>query len=369
MIPKSARAAVLSGDNQIDLVELDLPATLPPGYALLRVEANGICGSDLELYNGTVAKLGMIKYPFVPGHEIVGTLAALTPEAAAMYELHVGDRVALGNTVRCGQCPMCSAGRSAECRRPFTYSTAPLGTDPENGLTGGLAEYIVVRPRSDLYRVSSELSVEDAVFFNPLANGIEWTCTAAKVGVGDRVLIFGAGQRGIACAIAAREAGAAQVIVTGLARDAHKLELVKEFGATDTINVEEHDLDEAVQKLTGGQPIDVVIDVVPHATNTFVDGIRLVRTGGTVVIGGIKGAPISQFDVDKIWQRSLIVRGVKGVSRWSTEQALRVIEEGNYPFHKLHTHTFGLDQTEYAIRLLSGEIEGENPIHVTVRPT
>ena len=135
--------------------------------------------------------------------------------------------------------PRLPLGRGNHCANPFNYSSVSLDVSP--GLWGGMSEYMMLRPGSGLYRVPDELTDSDAVLFNPFGNAFEWTARKGQVAVGDRVLVLGAGQRGLACAAVAATMGARQVIVTGLTRDEAKLALAPEFGATHTIDVDKQD--------------------------------------------------------------------------------------------------------------------------------
>lgn len=362
--PGTARAAVLTGERSIEVRSLDLPATLAPGHALLRIEGNGLCGSDHDAYVGKLAAAGIIRYPVVVGHEMVGVVEAIGPPGPDP-SLRIGDRVAVDGVVHCGSCHECDHGIVNQCRNRTGYSTVPLRSG--SGLWGGLADLMELMPGTRTFPVSAELAVQDAVLFNPLANGFEWALRSGGVGYGDRVLVMGAGQRGLACCVAASVAGARQVIVTGLHADQHKLRLAADFGATDAIDVEEHDLVPEVRRLTGGALVDVAIDVVPTATSPVSDGLECLRTGGTLVLAGVKGADV-HLRTDRIWQKSLRVQGAFGRSAWAIEAALRVIETQRFPFERLHSHTFLLHDVEHAIRVLGGEVPGEEPLHITVVP-
>src|SRR3954454_24880344 len=225
-----ARAAVQTGARQIELRSIRVPDTLGPDEALLAVEPNGLCGTDYEQYCGNVA----LPYPLIAGHEIVGRIAAIGDGAAVRMGVGVGSRVALESTVACGSCINCAAGRALFCEHRMIYGLTPLARDP--GLLGGYAEYLVLQPNSQVYPIADALSPQDAVLFNPLGSGFDWACRAGGTKVGDTVVIFGPGQRGLACVIAAAEAGAGRIIVVGRGRRPWKLQLALELGATDVVD-------------------------------------------------------------------------------------------------------------------------------------
>lgn len=363
----NSRAAVQTADRAIEMQSFAVPEQLDPMWGLLEVEASGMCGTDYEQYRGDWAKTGLIEYPVIPGHEPVGRIAALGDGAGKAWGLEVGQRVAVEAVVPCGVCRECTSGRTRLCRNRFRYGFTETPIAPS--LWGGYAEYMMLRPNTILHRVPDELSIEDAVYYNPLAAGFDWACRAAGTEPGDTVLILGCGSRGIASVIAVREAGAERVIVTGLSRDRAKLDLALELGASDAVDVEAVDLVAYVEEVTGGEMADRVVDVTPYATQPIVDAIDCVRPAGTIVLAGVKGMrEVPGFISDKVFIKELTITGVFGVGSWANQQALRVIASGRHPIGKLHSHTLTIDRLEYAMRLLGGEVEGEEALHVTVTP-
>ena len=181
------------------------------------------------------------------------------------------------------------------------------------------------------------------------------------------MLVLGAGQRGLSAILASKYVGAGLIIATGLARDAKKLALAKEFGADHTINVEE-DTVERVRELTGGDGVDVVLDLTPMATQPILDAVNAVRWGGTIVLAGLKGGQQTELPTDMLINRALTVKGAFSVDAAAYTDAIRLIESGQFPLHKMQTHKFGLDNVEHAIQLLAGEVPGEDGIHVAIMP-
>ncbi|MER6926670.1 zinc-binding dehydrogenase, partial [Streptomyces spiralis] len=335
---------------------------------LLRVEANGLCGSDLETFHGRVPMRG--GYPVVPGHEPLGIIEEIGDAAAERWGVQAGDRVALEVLVPCRACRLCLSGQYMSCRnRKATHGYTPLDREP--GLWGGLAEYVYLHPNAVLHKVSSALPPEIAVMYNPLGAGVRWTAHLGRVGLGDTVLILGAGQRGIMAAAAAKTAGAATVIVTGLAADAHKLALAREFGADHTIVVDEENAEDTVARvleITDGELADVVLEMTPMAAKPLDDALRAARHGGRIVVAGLKGGTKIPLDSDLVVNKALTLVGAYGVDSRGYAEAIRILESGRFPFAKLHTHTFELADTVKALDTLAGEIPGERAVHVAVRP-
>jgi threonine dehydrogenase-like Zn-dependent dehydrogenase len=357
------RAAVQVGPRHIEIQEFPRPE-IGPDYGLLRVEANGICGSDVETYKG---HLGNATDPFIPGHEPLGIIEEVGERAAQRWGVAPGDRVALEIIVPCRSCQRCLTGRYQSCRnRTVGHGVTPLRVAP--GLWGGLAEFIYLSPGAILHPIDKTLPAEVAVMFNPLGAGVRWACHLGGVGLGDTVLVLGAGQRGLAAVIAARAAGAGTVIVTGLAVDAHKLALAREFGADHTIVVDETDTLQRVTELTDGQLADVTLELTPMATAPVTDALLATRHGGRVVLAGLKGGKEVPLVTDQIINRALTVIGAFGVDARAYAEAIRIIESRRFPLERLHTHTFGLDDTARAIEALAGELAGEAAVHVSVHP-
>jgi threonine dehydrogenase-like Zn-dependent dehydrogenase len=228
---------------------------------------------------------------------------------------------------------------------------------------------MVLRPGSIVHQIPDHVSTEDAVLFNPVGAGFEWAYRAAGTQPGDTVLILGPGQRGLGSVVAAREAGAEQIIVTGLPRDTAKLELAVALGATEVIQASGTEVVERVMELTAGEGADRVVDVTSSAPTVVPDAIAAARAGGRIVLAGLRdGVEIPGFVSDAIVFKDLTVRGVLGVTSWSFRQAIRVIASERYPLARLHTHTLPLERLVEGISILDGAVEGEQAIHVTVVP-
>ncbi|UKD57670.1 zinc-binding dehydrogenase [Amycolatopsis sp. FU40] len=367
-----ARAAVQVADRRFEIEEFEVPR-IGPDEALLRVDACGMCGSDVEQYDGGFAALG-VTYPVIPGHEPIGTIAEIGPAAARRWGVRTGDRVAVEPVLGCGSCRACLTGAYRRCKGSGNgaainaYGYLPTALTPS--LWGGYAEYLYLHPRTVLHKLSGNLPLELAALYQPVAAGIRWFAHDSGLRSGDTVVILGCGQRGLAGVVAARDAGAGRIIVTGLARDAHKLELAKLFGADVTVVADEEDTVAAVFEHTGGEGADVVVDVTAVSTQPIVDAIAVAKPGATVVLAGVKGsgATVPGFLPDAVITKELTVKGLWSQDIRAFEPALRLIEAGKYPLEQMHTHTFGLGSVAQAVETLAGRIPGENAVHVMIAP-
>ncbi|WP_158894741.1 zinc-dependent alcohol dehydrogenase [Amycolatopsis anabasis] len=356
-------ASVLTAPETFELREFPRPS-VTADTALLRVEAAGLCGSDIEEYKGTYP----YRYPVIPGHETVGVIEEIGDVAAQRWGVTTGDRVAVEFSAPCGRCRSCREGSTILCQNISAYEWygfRPTADAP--GLWGGYAQYMYLQPQSVLHRVSPEIPAEIAVMYNPLGAGVQWVVEDGGAGIGDTVVILGSGQRGLAGVIAAKSAGAGTIIVTDVARSRDKLELAHAFGADHTIVADEDDVTEKVHGLTGGAMADVVVDTAANATQAALDAITLARRGGTVVFAGMKPA-LPSFPIQDVLYKYLTLKGVCGVASGSYRKAIDIIETGAFPLARMHTHDFTLDEADLALRTLMGAIPGQTAVHMAIRP-
>ena len=361
-----SRAMVQHGVRDLRAESFPLPE-IGADDALLRIEACGICGSDYEQFDGTLR----VRMPVIPGHEPVGIIEQIGDEAARKWGVRGGDRVGVEALIPCGKCAECAAGRSRFCRGDgrglSAHGYRPVEMPP--ALWGGYAEYMYLEQNSIVHKRSKEVPAEIAVMFNPIGAGFRWAVNIPQLKKGDTIVVLGPGQRGLASVIAAKEAGAGQIIVTGLSRDARKLELAKQFGAHHTINVDEDDPSRVVREITNGAGADVVIDVTAYAVQAVTQAVSLARRGGRIVLAGTKGTkPVPNFISDIVVGKELTIIGALGVDWEAYESAVRLIESGRYPLEAMHTHTLPLAEAERGLRLLAGEEPGEEAIHIALVP-
>jgi threonine dehydrogenase-like Zn-dependent dehydrogenase len=370
-MPK-VQAAVLVAAEKLEIQEFDLP-TVSDDNAIVEIEACGLCGSDIEQFDGRFESFG-VSYPTIPGHEPIGRIAEIGRSAAQHWGVAVGDRVAVEPLIGCGRCVGCLTGHRNRCSSPpagtrvNSYGYVPATTAP--GLWGGYAQYLHLDPMSVVHRVDPALPLELAVLYQPVGCGIRWFAHDSGLRLGDAIVILGCGQRGLTGVVAAREAGAGQIIVTGLRADEHKLTLAKKFGADATIVADEQDVVAAVLELTGGQGADVVVDVAAVSMQPIVDAVDIARRGGTIVISALKGSgrTVPGLVPDKLVLKELTIKGLAAQDMRAYIPALRLLESRKYPLELMHTHTFALSEAELAVRTLAGRVPGERAISVMLDP-
>ena len=360
-MPEKAVAAVMVGPNIMETREIDIP-DIGEDDALLRVEAAGVCGTDYEWFRGDLP----IPYPLILGHEPLGLIEAIGPEASRRWGVAAGDRVAVRSAYRCGRCEACREHPDQPCPSDGRFGSTALERRP--GLWGAFAQFMYLPPGAVVYPMDKALPAEVAVMFNPLGAGYSWAVEATGLEPGNSIAILGPGARGLCSVIAARDAGASLVAVTGLGSDEHKLASARELGADLAINVDGEDPVERVMEVTGGKGVDVVLDTTPYAVSAVTQAVGMVKVGGAVVLAGLKGGrPLADLSSDDIIRKQATIKGVRGVAFGAFERAVKAIHPGRFPLHRLHTHSFPIEAAEQAIMTLSGESQ-QPSIHVAIVP-
>jgi alcohol dehydrogenase len=361
----TARALVLEAPERLVAMEVPIPEPRP-GEAILRVEACGLCGTDHEMFTGAMSAT----LPMIPGHEVVGTVAAATPEfLAARPGLRDGDRVALEVFLRCGQCGPCRSGAYPLCRQhglTDSYGNNPLSAG--SGLWGGYATHVVLSADALVHRVPAGLDPSYATLFNPLGAGIRWGTTLPEVSEGDTVVVLGPGLRGLSAVAAASVRGAGFIMLTGAgARDAERLALGRALGAHEAVDVSAVDAKVLLKERIGGLA-DVVVDVTAAAPAAFTQALELVRPGGTVVVAGTRGShTLAQFNPDRIVLKELRLLGARGVDGTAYVEALRMLAADGR-FAALPRTVVDLD-VEAVSELLDTMASGQNPpLHAVIAP-
>ncbi|MGK5531030.1 NAD(P)-dependent alcohol dehydrogenase [Streptomyces sp. URMC 129] len=322
--PATMRAALLRAPGDLVIEERPVPAP-GPGQVLVRVEAVGICGSDVHYYqHGRIGDF-VVRAPMVLGHEPGGTVVALGPGARRHRP---GDLVSIEPGVPCGRCAQCRHGRYNLCPEVSFYATPPVD--------GALCEYVAV-DEDFAHRVPGSLTAETAALLEPLSVGV-WACRKGRVTAGSRVLVTGAGPIGLVAAQTARAFGAAEVVVTDV--EPHRLDTARRLGATDAVDVRATRLAD-----TGYEP-DVLLECsgVPAVAD---EAIRVVGRAGHAVLVGMGGDSIP-LPLAHVQNFEIQVTGTfRYANTWPT--AIALAASGEVALEPLITHRYGLDETEQAL--------------------
>jgi L-idonate 5-dehydrogenase len=264
------RALVIHGVHDLHIDEREAP-TPGPGEVEVAITVGGICGSDLHYYHEGGVGDFKLREPMTLGHEVVGRVARI---GAGVTGLKEGQRVAVHPARPCGNCGYCKAGRSNLCTDMRFLGSA--GRFPH--VQGGFAERLVVSA-PQIVPIPDSLPFSKAVFAEPLAVGIHAIHRAGDV-KGKRVLVVGAGPIGACAVLAAKYAGAAQIVVTDIVDET--LAVAKKLGATESINV-------AVNRDPLPE-VDFALEMSGSAPGASAC-LNAVKRGGKVVLVGMPGGP------------------------------------------------------------------------------
>lgn len=321
------KAIVISGPGKAELREM-APDPLGPDDVRIRLLATGICGTDVEIFDGTMPYFtsGMASYPVIPGHEWVGEVVEAGP---AVTGFRPGDRVVGECSVGCMSCATCLAGDYHRC-----------ADRTETGIlnrNGGFAEYLTF-PSLFLHHISPSVPVECAAMVEPAAvafNGVR----RAEVSPRDEVVVFGDGPIGLLVAMMASAFGAARITVVG--GTPHRLALARTLCADAVVNIHETPDIAAALRPGGRPPPGVAIEATGNPA--AVEGaIASVATGGRIVcLGLFAGQRSKALDLDRLVIGEVRLRGALG-SPGVWPDVIRLIESGRVDPRPLVSDTLPL---------------------------
>jgi alcohol dehydrogenase len=360
-----AHAAVLTGPRKLEMRDFPLPEVAADD-GILRVEANGLCGTDYHQYLCEY-KLDGGKLPIIPGHEPIGWIEKIGANAAKRWNVAEGDRVVVKAPLPCRRCRQCKMGATQRCERRMGYGLY-LPTDVPPSLWGGYATHLYLHPDAEMKKAPTNIASDVLTLFNPLSGVVHWLLETPKLQAGEHVVILGPGQRGILAVLAARFAGARTVTISGLSHDAGRLALAKRLGADATVDVTKEDIVGRVRQVTGGEMADVVLDMSDGSTEPVLQAVELVRKGGRIVLAGLKsGKPVNGLVTDKIVAGELQVLGGFSSTSGSLLTALEILKAHQHELASLCSHSFALDQADAAVRTLGREVQdGTDVLHITI---
>ena len=340
-IPTTMQAVVMHAPEDYRLEERPVP-TPAADELLIRVEATGVCASDLKAYAGAAKFWGdenrdrWVEPGIIPGHEITGEIVRGSEEALAKHGVAVGDRIVVEQIVPCEECMY--------CRRGWYWMCDPHDMFGFKQYNGGMAEYMIVPPLARAHKISKDIAPQHAAYAEPLSCSMH-AVERAELEFDDVVVIAGAGPIGLGAIIGAAHKNPKLVIALDF--DDEKLELAKKCGADLTLNPSKVDIYEEIRGLTGGYGADVYIECTGHPS-AVPQGLNLLRKLGRFVEYSVFKENVS---VD--WSiisddKELDVRGAHlGPHTWPA--AIKIIEKGDLPLDEICTHQFGLADFQKAL--------------------
>lgn len=358
-VPDTMRAWVLGGPDELNLVEKPVPV---PGKAeaLVRIDAVAICATDLEVISyGTPAIFeGGLPFNknFTPGHEYMGTIAALGP---GVDEFEIGQRVTVEIHAGCGQCKRCRAGMYTSCHN---YGDQSKG-HRANGFTtnGGFAEY-AVNHINTMIPVPDEMSDEEATLVVTAGTSMYGLTELGGLVAGESVVVIGPGPIGLLAVAVAKALGAAPVVLIGT-RD-NRLEIGKKLGADITINAKTEDVVARIMEITG-KGADYVVDAAGTG-ETVNQAVHMTNRGGKVCLAAFPKNAV-EFDIGYLAVNNIYLYGIRGEGKSATHRAMAFMAEKRFDASLVHTHTFPLEDLPEALRHARERVDDAIKVVVSMR--
>ncbi|MGW4034419.1 zinc-binding dehydrogenase [Streptomyces sp. NPDC004838] len=377
-IPKTSRAAVLTAHGEpLDVRELPVPGELEPGALLVRIEAATVCGSDLHLWDGSLAGSQALALPVIPGHEMVGSVVRIGEGAGRDTfgtPLEPGDRICFTHA-SCNQCENCRLhNQPTLCANRQYYMFTTCAETPY--LVGGFAEYCYVFPDSGRVKVPDEVPTDWASAAScALRTVVHSFDRIGRVNPWESVVIQGSGPLGLFATALADRLGAERIITIGAPDD--RLKIATAFGATDTVSLadapEAQDRVDAVRELLGGRGADVVFEF-SGARTAFTEGLGMIKEGGRYMVTGQIDGPGKEVPVSPgfITRRQLTIMGTWSGHIAEYRKALQFMKNSRhrYDFGTLVPHRYPLERATEALTRMRAQQDIKPVIvpHATAAP-
>lgn len=321
------KALVYQGPGKKDWIEKEKPGIEKPTDVIVRITKTTICGTDLHILKGDVPAVTAGR---TLGHEGVGVVEEV---GGAVANFKPGDAVLISCVTSCGRC--------ANCKRQLYAHCADGGWILGHKIDGTQAEYVRI-PHGDnsLYPIPEGSDDEALVMLSDIMpTGMEIGVQAGGVKPGDTVAIVGAGPVGMSVLLTAQFYSPGRIIMIDM--DPARLELARQFGATDVVQVGAEDAAARVLELTDGQGVDVAIEAVGIPA-TFDICQKIVSAGGNIANVGVHGKPV-QLHIEELWIKNInISMGL--VCTNTTPMLLKTLKSGKVNPGRLVTHRFKLDE-------------------------
>ena len=359
-VPDEMKAWVLGGPDELFLRSKPLPV---PARAevLVRIDAVAICATDLEIiHSGSPASiLGGLPFNknFTPGHEYMGTIAALGPD---VDEFRIGERVSVEIHAGCGQCKRCRQGMYTSC---LNYGKPEKG-HRANGFTtdGGFAEY-AINHINTLARVPDSMSDAEATLVVTAGTSMYGLTELGGLVAGESVVVIGPGPIGLLAVAVAKALGANPVILTGTRNK--RLAIGQELGADRVININDEDAVEVVKQLTGGIGADYVVECAGTEA-TINQAIHMTNRGGKICLAAFPHDPVT-MDIAHLVKNNIYAYGIRGEGRSAIRRAMALMAEKRFDATRIHTHTFPLADLPTALHYARNRIDDAIKVVVTNR--
>lgn len=324
--------AVMKIARGVGNIELrDIPEPQPgPGQVKIRIEAAGICGTDIHIYKDEFRS----RPPVVLGHEVSGEVVATGEQVdTALLGQHVTSETYFST---CGVCMYCRRGQTNLCLNRLSIGS---------GVNGGFTQYLIV-PAKNIHELPPNVDFAAGALTEPLACVVHGVLNNATVSPGDVAVIAGPGAIGLLTLQVVKAAGAT-VVMLGTEVDAQRLDLARQLGADYVVNIQRDQPGSLIADITQeGLGADVVYDCsgVGAAAEQL---LTLVRRRGRYVQIGLFGRPIT-WDLDQVCYKELVVTGSNASVPSAWDRALKLLSAGTVQTAPLITHRYDVTQWQQA---------------------
>jgi len=346
------QAVVCHGPSDYRLEHVDTPK-IGPGDILVEVGACGVCASDVKCYHGAPSLWGgenpYVKPPVIPGHEFIGTVVELSPEAEETG-IKIGDKAIAEQIFPCHNCRFCKSGKYWMCERNYVFGFQGGYDD------GGFAEYMKYPAGSIVHMVPKEVPDEFAVMIEPLSCAIH-AVQRARIELGDVAVIAGMGPLGLCMLQVAKMRSPGKLVALDLREE--RLNLAEKLGADMVVNVAKEDAVKTVKQVTGGYGCDVYIEATGHSS-AVTQGLEMLRKLGRMVVFGVFKEPATA-DWSIIGDRKELDVYGSHLGPYCYPLAIDYISTGKVKVDRIVTHKFPLSEFkkafEYSEKGLDGAIK------------
>jgi L-iditol 2-dehydrogenase len=335
------KAIVLTGIRQMETANVPEPSIRKDDDVLLKVEAVGVCGSDVHYYETGRIGSQIVEYPFIVGHECAATVQAV---GRTVTRVKVGGEVVVDPAVSCSECDQCKQGRKNTCRN-LKFLGCPGQRD------GCLCEYIVM-PEDCCFAIDDKITFAQGVLCEPLAIGI-YAVKQACLSKDADIAILGSGPVGLSCLVSAGVENVNACYVTEKVEE--RVEVAKKNGATWVGNPNKEDI---VSEILKRQPIgmDAVFECAGQQ-ETIDEAVEIVKPGGKLMLVGIPRLERISLVIDKIRRKEIIIVNVRRQNN-CTQPAIDLIATGEIDVDFMITHRFKLEQARDAFDMVAGYRDG-----------
>ncbi len=322
-------------EKGIEIVDCPIPSLTSPKEVLIKVEACGVCGSDLHFYEWKEYIRDDLTLPRILGHEVSGTVVEVGSD---IKDFKPGDRVVTETWGGCGDCYYCRLGKFNHC-----LHQTRIGQKAD----GGMTNYLLITGNS-LYHIPSSIPFDEAAVIEPVGVALRgWEC-AKYFKPGDSVVVIGPGPIGMFAGLIGKIAGANEVIMVGTTNSAKRLELAEQHGM-QTVNIDDDSAYSKVLSLTKGRGAELVIDT-SGGRESLSQAIKFAKLGGEIILVGI--SPDSIMPLSSIVNKGLSIVGSFRRLPHTWERAINLVHNYQVDVRPFISHVLPITKVEEAFQLL-----------------